>query len=226
MYSVFVSKIKAMALINDDLRRLIKRDANAVVLPWSMPQELDANRLLNDYFKKGSDKYNKYINSLINLGIREENIFIGNCYSDSKELLREKIKKADVLLLTGGNPEMLFSKVMHGTELLYDIKYFEGIVIGESAGAVLEFKRYFITKENNYYKYFAFYDGFGIVDDPFYIDVHSLDTKEYLNFLREVANEYDKDIYAIADDGAVVLNRSSLDVKTYGNVIKIERGIV
>lgn len=226
MYSVLVSKIgSGMNLVKDEVKKIMRPNSFALVLPWSMPSELDANRLFNEYFKKGSEKYNKYINSLINLGIKEENIFIGNCYSDSKESLLQQIKKADVLLLIGGNPEMLFSKVVHATEILYEIKHFNGIVIGESAGAVLQFRRYFITKENNYYKYFAFYDGFGIINDPFYIDVHSLNTKNYLDNLKKVATDYQKDIYAIADDGAIILNRENLEVKIYGNVLKIERGI-
>jgi len=41
-------------------------------------------------------------------------------------------------------------KVIHDTELLYDLKYFPGIIIGESAGALLQFKRYFITAKNNF----------------------------------------------------------------------------
>lgn len=226
MYSVFVSKIvSGMKLVNDDLKKIIKKDSYVLILPWSMPFELDANRLVNEYFKKGSEKYNKYIDSLLNLGISEENIYIANCYSDTKEFLRKQIKQADIILLTGGNPEMFFSKVVHTTEILYDLKYFKGIIIGESAGAVLQFRRYFITKENNYYNYFAFYDGFGIVDNHFYIDVHSLNTKLYLENLRKVSIDSNKDIYAISDNGAIIFNRKNFEIKTYGDVIKIERGI-
>ena len=75
---------------------------------------------------------------------------------------------------------MLYSKVTQETEILYNIKHYKGIIIGFSAGADLQLKRYFITAKNNYYKYFAFYDGFGVLDDPFYIDVHSINNKKYL----------------------------------------------
>lgn len=224
MYSILVSKIvKGMKLVNDEVQKLVKTDSKVVILPWAFPSELDSDKLINQYFKKGGEKYNKYVNVLLDLGINEDNIFIGNCYSDSKEKLQNKIKNADILLLPGGNPEMLYSKVVQETEILYDIKYFDGLIIGESAGAVLHQKRYFITEKNNYYKYFAFYDGFGIINDPFYVDVHSSNDLSYLNKLECVCKDKNKDIYAIFDEGAIILNRVNNEVKMYGNVIKIDK---
>lgn len=129
------------------------------------------------------------------------------------------MSESNVLVLPGGNPEMFFNKVVHDTELLYTIKYYKGIIIGESAGTCLQLKRYFITAKNNYYKYFAFYDGFGILDDPFYIDVHSINNKRYLDKLQKVANEKQKKVYAIFDDGAMIYNRSDNNLELFGNVL-------
>ena len=219
MYSVLISKIvPGIKLVNDDLKKLVKRNSKAVILPWAFPVELDAYKLENEYFKEGSEKYNKYVNPLINLGLSKNNIFIGNCYKDSKELLKKKIQESDILILPGGNPEMFFSKVVQELELLYDIKYYKGIIIGESAGCVLHQKRYFITAKNNYYKYFAFYDGFGIINDPFYMDVHSINNHLYLNKLQKIANKTKKTVYAIYDNGAILLNRENNNIILYGNV--------
>lgn len=223
MYSILVSKIvKGMQLVNNDIKKMVNTNSSALILPWAFPFEIDSNRLINEYFKAGSEKYNKYINSLMNLGIKKENILIGDCYNHSKEELKKMINKVDILLLPGGNPEMFFQKVTHAKELLYDIKYFKGLIIGESAGCVLHLKRYFITAKNNYYKYFAWYDGFGIIDDPFYIDVHSTKNKPYLTKLQKIATEKKKSVYAIFDDGAIVFNRKNNELKTYGNVIKFD----
>lgn len=187
-------------------------------MPWAFPIEIDAKKLENDFFKKGERRYNKYVNPLKELGIDENNITICNCYSDSKEKLKKIIKESDILILPGGNPEMFFKKVVHDTEILYDIKYFSGIIIGESAGAELQLKRYFISAKNNYYKYFAFYDGFGVLDDPFYFDVHSITNKFYLDKLQKIANDSKKDVYAIYDYGAIIYNRKNNTIKTLGNV--------
>ena len=105
------------------------------------------------------------------------------------------------------------------TEILYTIKHYKGIIIGFSAGADLQLKRYFITAKNNYYKYFAFYDGFGVLDDPFYIDVHSINNKKYLSKLQKVANSKQKNVDAIFDDGAMIYNRDTKELEILGNVL-------
>ena len=74
----------------------------------------------------------------------------------------------------------------------------------------MQLKRYFITAKNNYYKYFAFYDGFGVLDDPFYIDVHSINNKRYLEKLQKVAN------------GAMIYDRSTNELEMFGNVLTFE----
>lgn len=223
MYSILLSKVEhSYHLIEDRLKELIKSDFKVAIIPWAFPQELDSDSLMNEYFKKGERRYNKYLNLLLNLGIKEENITICNCYSDSKEYLKEVINSSDILVIPGGNPEMLFSKVVQEKDLLYDIKYYQGMIIGESAGADLQLKRYFITAKNNYYHYFAFYDGFGVLDDPFYLDVHTINAKEYLDGLQRVADDKEKTVYAIFDDGAIIYNRNSKAMELYGNVLKFE----
>lgn len=219
MYSVLLSKIEfVFPLIKDRLKNIVNENMKAVVLPWAFPTELDYDKLINEYFKEGERKYNKYINSLLELGLKKENVTILNCYEKDNSGFKQIINNADILLLPGGNPEMFFSKVVHETEILYEIKHFKGIIIGESAGACLHFKRYFITAKNNYYKYFAWYDGFGILNDPFYIDVHSINNRLYLDSLKRIAKEKSKTLYAIYNDGALILNRENGKIELYGNV--------
>ncbi|MBQ3021540.1 MAG: Type 1 glutamine amidotransferase-like domain-containing protein [Bacilli bacterium] len=219
MYSVFFSKIdEGFECVKERLNEIIKEDFKVAIIPWAFPVEINSEIFNNDYFKKGERRYNKYVMPLMDLGIKEENIFVCNCYSSSKEELINIINKSDVLLIPGGNPEMLFKKVLHDTEIFYHIKNFKGVVIGESAGTELQLKRYFITAKNNYYKYFAFYDGFGLIDDPFYMDVHSIEDPLYLSKLKEVSNETKKDVYAIFDDGVILYNRDSKEIEFYGNV--------
>lgn len=219
MYSVLLSKIELIyPLIKDRLKSIVNENMKVVVLPWAFPIELDYDKLINEYFKEGEKKYNKYINSLLDLGLKKENITILNCYEKDTSNFKNIIKNCDILVLPGGNPEMLFSKVVHETEILYEIKHFKGIIIGESAGACLHFKRYFITAKNNYYKYFAWYDGFGILNDPFYIDVHTSNNRLYLSSLEKVAKEKKRLVYAIYNDGALIINRENNKIELFGNV--------
>ena len=226
MYSVLLSNyIKGMELVHSKLKEIINDKQKVVVIAWAFASELNKETFANEWFIKGGERYNKYVNPLLALGIKEDNITILNCYdkehfNDFKKIIED----SDILLIPGGNPEMLYSKVTQETELLYTIKHYKGIIIGFSAGAVLQLKRYFITAKNNYYKYFAFYDGFGILDDPFYLDVHSSKNKRYLAKLQKTANEKKKTVYAIFDDGALIYNRETSSLEIFGHVLTFDEG--
>lgn len=220
MYNVLLSKVDEG--LNDEkiqsrLKKIINSNMKLLIFPWSFPVELDEKQL-DDFFEK---RRLKFIAPFVRLGIKEEKIYVANCYRDTKKDLIKKIKQSDILFFTGGNPEMLFSKVVHKMELLYEIKHYEGIIIGESAGALMQFERYFITKKNNFYPYFAFYDGFGNLSNPFYIDVHSVNKKLYMDKLKEVAHNYNKNIYAIYNNGAIIYNRKNGELELFGKVDKI-----
>ena len=219
MYCVFFSRIEqGMDLVKERLSEILPNNPKVAIFPWAFPTELNSYKLENEFFKHGERRYNRYINELQKLGICENDITVCNCYSDSTSKLKEIINSSNILLLPGGNPEMFFKKVVHDTEILYDIKHYSGLIIGESAGTELQLTRYFITAKNNFYKYFAFYDGFGVIDDPFYIDVHSINNKNYLNKLQKVSDTKQKNVYAIFDDGALVYNRENKKIELYGNV--------
>lgn len=223
MYSVFFSKIEfGMDLVIEPLKRIIKPNSKVAIFPWAFPIEITSEEFENDYFPVDGRRYNKYINELKKIGIDKKNVIVCNPYKDTKNDLHEIIKTSDILLLPGGNPEMFFKKVLHDTELIYDFKHFKGIVIGESAGTELQLKRYFITSKNNYYEYFAFYDGFGLIDNDFYIDVHTQDNEEYLDELKEHSNKTNSNIYAIFDDGALIYNRETNNLEQFGNIKIIE----
>lgn len=221
MYNVLLSEYeKGMQLVDSKLRKIIKGDEKVVIIAWTFPVELDKQSFEEEWFPKNGRRYNKYVGSLLNLGIKEENINVLNCYDkENYKKFKQLIDDSDILVITGGNPEMLYSKVTQETEILYNIKYYKGIIIGFSAGADLQLKRYFITAKNNYYKYFAFYDGFGVLDDPFYLDVHSINNKRYLDKLQKVSNEKKKNVYAIFDDGAMIYDRVSNNLELFGNVL-------
>lgn len=220
MYSVLFSKIEfGMDLVVERLKEFVKPNFKVAIFPWAFSKEITSEEFEKEYFKVEGRRYNKYYNELKKIGISKENIRVCNPYKDTKDELRKIIKNSDILLLPGGNPEMFFKKVLHDTELIYYIKHYKGIIIGESAGSELQLKRYFITAKNNYYKYFAFYDGFGVLNDPFYIDVHSINNKRYLAKLQEVANNKKKNVYAIFDDGALIYNRYSSKLEIFGNVL-------
>ncbi len=221
MYSVLLSEYeKGMKLVESELKKIVNPTQKAVIIAWAFPEEINKQIFEEEWFPTGGRRYNKYVGSLLKLGIKEENITVLNCYDRANvKKFKSIIDDSDILVITGGNPEMLYSKVTQETEILYNIKHYKGIIIGFSAGADLQLKRYFITAKNNYYKYFAFYDGFGVLNDPFYIDVHSINNKKYLGKLQNIANDKKKNVHAIFDDGAIIYDRSTGVLKMFGRVL-------
>lgn len=216
MYSILMSNFQTgFAYIKDSISNLINKDTKLVVIPWSFPVELKSKNIREFFDDK---KFNKYITPLIELGLNIENIRILDCYKDSKKYMIDSINDSSILILTGGNPEMFYNKVIQ-TGILENLKKYRKIIIGVSAGAELQLKRYFITKKNNYYNKVAWYDGFGIIDDDFYFDVHSVNRGRYLSSLKDKSEKMGKDIYCLFDSGVIIYNRKNKDLNTYGEVV-------
>lgn len=222
MYSVLLSKMEVgFPIIKERLKKMINSNYKVVIIPWSFA--LETNEVgLKKYFT--TKIKSKYMTPLLELGIKKENIKYLNCYSDNQKYMKDLINESDILVLPGGNPEMFYNKVI-SCELLDTLKKYNKIIIGSSAGTELQLSDYFITEKNNYYKKFEWYKGFGIIDNPFFMDVHSLNDENYLKQFKNIATEKQKDVYAIFDDGAILYNRKTKEIETYGQVLKFNSNI-
>ena len=216
MFSVLMSKMElGFPLVKEKMKKYIGEDSKVVIIPWSFPVETNEEGV-KQYFENKIK--NKYVLPLLSIGVKENNINYLNCYSDSFDFMKKSILKSDVLVLTGGNPEMFYNKVKT-IGLLEIIKEYNKIIIGSSAGAELQLADYFITAKNNYYKKFDWYKGFGVINNPFYFDVHSLNDEKYLSQFNEIAKDRNKNVYAIFDDGVIIYNRQSGKLELFGNVM-------
>lgn len=217
MYSVLMSKFSVgFPIIREELKKIINVESKVVVIPWSFAKELESKDIKEFFCKDNSPDY---YNALYSLGIKDNNIVVLDCYNNSKEDMIKEINSSDVIVLTGGNPEMLYNKIK-SSGIIDVLKKYKKTIIGSSAGAELQLKKYFITKKNNYYNKFAWYDGLGIINNDFYFDVHSVNKGRYLPSLRERSKEIKKDIYCLFDTGIIICNRCNNEIKIFGDVIK------
>lgn len=222
MYSILCSKFdQVVNEISNELKKYIKSDAKVLILPWAFPVELDKERFREEYFKKDEKRYNRYIKAMEQIGVKEAQIEVLSCYEENKIDIKLKIQKADIIFLPGGNPEMFYKKLVDEFGLYKTLKEYKGIIIGESAGAVLHFGKYFLTEENSYYKVFEYYNGIGILEGNFEIDVHTINSKEYIDKLKHIAKKDQKTIYAILDDGAILVNRQNNEIQILNDTIVI-----
>ncbi len=102
-------------------------------------------------------------------------------------------------------------------DLVNEIKKHDGIVMGYSAGAMIQLSEYHISPDNDY-PVFSYNTGLGFIDS-FGIEVHFQDTEIQNICIEKFRTEKKKPVYAIGDYGAVIVSGTEIqmigDVKYY-----------
>lgn len=197
------------------LKDYINRKMSVLIIPFSFhedyiktPKEWD-----REYkFQKG-EAYNKLTTPFLNYGIFEENIKWLNYFLDNRETAKRKIDSADIIYFQGGYPDKLMKRLKE-FDIVDTIKNYKGIIMGASAGAMIQFKEYHLTPDDDYYEY-GYYEGLGFIDD-FEIEVHYRNTYEQRESMRRYFADRKKKIYSVGNEGAIVYLNG--EIKTFGDV--------
>lgn len=147
-------------------------------------------------------------------GIRDEDISWIHYFTDTKEEMRRKIEEADVLMLTGGAPDLAMKRIRE-KGLKKTLKNFSGIVIGYSAGAMMQLDRYHITPDPDYPE-FSWQNGLGYVSG-IDIEVHYMNNAHQNAYIEKVRQETGKPVYAIYEDGCLMIDEQK-KITCFGRV--------
>ncbi len=191
-------KVAVIALAFRDFRVKNKDDWNAL------------------YAKDSGCYYSGIIRSLSDYGISESQIEFINYYTDTPETANLKIKNSDILYFPGGLPDRMMQRI-HEMQIYCSILHHNGIIMGYSAGAVIQLREYHLTPDKDY-PAFAYYNGFPFIDS-FYLEVHYKGTPEQNASIRRILREKQKPVFATHFmGGAIIVNNDKIDV--IGNVSK------
>lgn len=203
----------------DDLKNYILPNYSVAVVAFSfrdreVKNSKDWNLL---YSKENGIYYNGIVSGFTAYGILENNITFVNYFEDTKESAKQKAEKADILYFTGGRPDRMMDRIKE-FDLVDVLKKHNGIIMGYSAGAVIQLSEYHISPDKDY-KEFQYYDGLGYLND-FYLEVHYENTKVQNKAIQRVLAERGKTVYATAFmSGAVIVDNGNVkllgDVKTF-----------
>lgn len=204
----------------DRVGKYININDKVVVVPFSFCEEWIANEFQwQEAYSKSNGKYYKEVVDLfIPFGIKEDNIIWLNYFEDSNEEMKRIVKESNIIFFTGGLPDKAVERVLE-TGLL-DVMDDSKIVIGASAGALMQLENYFISPDEDYDE-FGYYEGIGIVKDDFQIEVHYEETEVQNQCIRKVLKEKTEVVYAIKDDGGIIIEDGKLSLM--GNVITFRR---
>lgn len=169
------------------------------------------------YGKKNGKYYGGIVGGFTAYGIPENNITFINYFTDTPESAAEKIQEADIVYFTGGLPDRMFERIKEFN--LYDVLMkHNGIIMGYSAGAVIQLAEYHLSPDEDYPE-FGYYEGLPYLDN-FYLEVHYEGTAAQNKAIRRVLAERGKRVYATAlNSGAILLDNGKIkllgDVKVF-----------
>ncbi|MFU8792511.1 MAG: Type 1 glutamine amidotransferase-like domain-containing protein [Acholeplasmataceae bacterium] len=180
----------------------------AVVAFSFFPKDIPTKKLYDETYLKGGIYYQKMIDAFLPYGILESNITFLHYYQDDFVMLKAKIEKADILYFPGGAPDFMMQR-LHEKGLVSEIvKQKDKIIIGSSAGAMIQFDHYHISPDHDYHK-FEINQGLGLLSG-FGVEVHYRRRKKQKASLRRVHRDSKIPIYAIPDDGALIIHHDQM----------------
>lgn len=202
--------------IYNELKNYIKPNHSVAVMAFSFRDSqvktlLDWNAL---YSKENGRYYGGIVGGITAYGIPEENISFINYFTDTRESAAQKIKTADIIYFLGGLPDRMMDRIREFD--LYDVLMaHNGILMGYSAGAVIQLAEYHLSPDDDYPE-FKYFKGLPYLND-FYMEVHYEGTEVQDEAIRRVLSERGKTVYATAvRSGAILVDNGN--IKLIGDV--------
>lgn len=154
---------------------------------------------------------------LLAYGLREEDIRWINYFTDSKEKAARIISEADIVYFPGGLPDRMMERIDE-FDLRDALLRHRGIVMGYSAGAVIQMARYHLSPDEDYPD-FGYYEGLPWLHG-FYLEVHYEGTPDQNRAIARVLRETGQPVYATSlGKGALLIDNGQMrllgDVKVF-----------
>jgi hypothetical protein len=186
----------------ETLRSVLTPERRVCVLTMSHGQEIPDGTTWEKLYGPGGAIYRDLVAPFGSYGIPEEQISWVSWFHDTPETAQEKLRKADVLFLTGGLPDVFFQR-LQGFGLVEAIRRFQGIVMGASAGAMVQFREYHITPDEDYSTY-GYYPGLGLLN-AFELEVHYTGSLVQREAVQRYLHQRKKPLYAMCNDGGLLV---------------------
>lgn len=193
----------------ETLQKYIKSDHKIAIIPFSFREEqINSEETWQEYYNDNSGLYYEGVTGAFErFGISKDHIKWVNYFSTSIEEARKIVLNADILYFTGGLPDKMMDRLRE-FQLVELIEKHEGIVLGFSAGALIQLENYHLTADKDY-PCFVYNKGMKMISD-FHIEVHFTKSELQMESIKKVTKETGKPVYAIEEEGAVIIDKGEV----------------
>lgn len=209
------SAIYGSSWCRDELQPFFGGFSKVLIIPFSFRDDVDTSEKLKALYDPEYGKYNFVVAPLLELGVKRQNITFLDYFDKNTEIALNEIAESDVIYFTGGLPDRMMERIAdYG--ILDALKAFKGIVMGFSAGAMVQLEEYHITPDEDYPAYCEC-RGLGYVKQMD-IEVHFTGSEVQTNGIGRAIHSFGHKVYAIAEDGLLLVQDGT--VKCVGNVVE------
>ena len=207
-----------------EVSQYIKKTDKVLIIAFSFfEHQFKDEKTYLDFYSPGGEYYIKMVEAFIPYGISESQIeFLYYNQDDTKKAI-QKIERADIIYFPGGSPIQMMKRI-HEYKIKDALESPNKVFIGSSAGAMIQFDHYHISKDNEHPK-FSYEEGLNLISG-LSIEVHYRRRKKQKSALRKVNRAYHHPIIAIPDEGAVIIDHEV--VKLLGNAFVMygKKGVI
>ncbi len=202
---------------------LVDRQKVVIIALSYFEKHLGDSKTYLEYYAPGSAYHQKIIDSFAPYGIKEKDITWILDHQDTTASATKKIKEADILYLPGGSPTELMAR-LKALDINAAIEAHQGVLVGSSAGAMVQFNRYHITPDHDFHR-FSDEEGLDLLKG-FAIEVHYQRRKKQKKALRKVRREHGIPIYGIPDEGAIIVTNGDITLIHPARQLYTPKGVV
>ena len=199
-----------------ELKGIIRPESRATIVALSFrdAQVKDARDWDALYGGENGRYYGAMVDPFRAYGVAREQIAWINAFLDTPESALAKVRQADVLYFPGGLPDRMMERI-EALGLARAMREFEGVVLGYSAGAMIQLAEYHISPDEDY-PAFGYCKGLGRLSG-FYYEPHYEGWPAQEDAIRRVLSERRAPVYATRDGrGALIVEDGQ--VRTVGEV--------
>ncbi len=205
MINILLSELR----INEDwafpvLKSVLTQDTKVLILPYSFSELVTTEKQFLELYQPQTGFYwNSLVEPFHRYGITDDQIEWVNCFQDSFETIRDRIAETDCIVLPGGFPELMYRR-LEQQNLIKLIQAHTGIVLGFSAGAMIQLKEYHITPDDQY-EFYQIELGLNLVRG-FDVEVHFNHQEEQLHSIYKAVHDLEIPVYALRNDGGLLID--------------------